>query len=99
MKIANSISVTGKIGNMVYQKTAPGLGNVPGDTTGTLQMRAYVAHNTSNTPAQAARRNKFREAMAAWAALSPEQKQQYKNAAAARALHGVNLFTSQFMKG
>jgi len=94
MTIANSLTITGKLGAFVYQRTAPGLGNVPGDTTGRLQVRAYVAHNHSKTPAQLACRERFRAAMQAWRALTPEQCTAYADRASRAGVAPMNYFIS-----
>lgn len=51
---------------VVYQRTAPGLGNDPDDPTRTRQRRAYVVPINPNTPGQQTRRAKMAAAVAAW---------------------------------
>ena len=94
----NSLIVTGKIGNYVYQRVAAGLGNVPGDPTRTLQKHLYVAHNLSNTPAQQAHRAKFALGMPAWHTLTPVQKWSYRKKASRIGLTGYNLHMRIWMK-
>jgi hypothetical protein len=92
------LTITGKLGNLVYQKTAAGFGNVPGDTTGRLQVKLYKPTNPSSTPAQLASRQKFRNAVAAYRTLSPEALHALKIIGAKRGITGYNLFLGQFMK-
>lgn len=99
MKQHNSLRITGRIGNLVYQRTAPGLGNVAGDPTRTLQVHAYVPHNTSHSPAQLACRARFRNQMAAWHALSDEQRADFNRAASSSAISGMNFFLSIRLRG
>ena len=94
MSTHNSLRIYGKIGNLVYQRTAPGLGNVPGDETRTLQVHAYVPNNTSRSPAQLACRDNFRAGMLAWHALPPEQRADLNAYASRSALSGMNVFLS-----
>ncbi len=98
MKPANSLGITGRIGDRVFQHVHPGLGNVEGDATRTLQNRAYVAHVSSATPAQLAHRLKFKNAMIAWHALSPTEQKSYHHDANNHHITGMNLFVSQFLK-
>jgi len=89
-----SLNVRGRIGNVVYQKTAPGCGNIPGDKTRTLQVHTYVPHNYSNSPAQLACREKFRAGMLAWHALTPSERADFNHYASKSALSGMNVFLS-----
>lgn len=98
MKPANSLTILGKIGGRVFQRVRPGLGNVPGDPTRSLQNRALVSPSTPPTPAQLARRAKFAQAIATWHALPPEKKLDYHRRGSKRALPGFNLFLSETMK-
>lgn len=98
MKPFNSLGVLGKVGDRVFQRVRPGLGNVAGDPTHSLQNRAYVPHNTSHTPAQLACRARFAAAVAAWHALSTEQQSSYTERAKSRAIAGFNLFVSEYLR-
>ncbi|HEY6022156.1 MAG TPA: hypothetical protein VIY48_20495 [Candidatus Paceibacterota bacterium] len=93
-----SLSFRGRFGDKVYQRTAPGHGNVPDDPTRTLQVRAYVAHNYSHSPAQLACRAKFRNAMAVYATLSDAQKKDLQDYANRSGISGMNLFMSIEMR-
>lgn len=84
----------GRVGNLVYQRTAPGHGNVADDPTHTLQVRRYVPHNASASPAQLACRAKFRAGMIEYHNL-PQQQKDDLNTYGARSGHsGVNVFMS-----
>lgn len=97
-QLYQSLQVLGKIGSRVIQRVAPGQGNIDSDPSGTLQDRAYVPHNTSNTPAQAARRSRFQSAALAWQTLDPATKQDYNVRANSRGITGYNLFISERMR-
>jgi len=99
LQIFDSITVLGRIGNRVYQRTAPGQGNVLSDPSRTLQNRAYVPHTTSNTPAQQVRRNSFKAAALSWKTQTPEVQADYNTRANARGLTGYNLWISTQMRG
>lgn len=94
----NSLIITGKIGNYVYQRVAAGLGNVPGDPTRTLQKHLYVPHNLSNTPAQQVHRAKFRDGITAWNALNAETKKNLRKEGGRIGLTGYNIFMRRWMK-
>lgn len=89
---AASLHVTGRIGNVVYQYTKPGSGNVPGDPTHRLLVYPYRPHNTSHTPAQQAQRNRFRAAATAWDNASDATKAAYRQDAKRYRITGYNLF-------
>ncbi len=98
MKLFNSLIVLGRIGNRVYQRTAPGKGNIPNGGRYDLQNRAYVAHNLSHTAAQITNQNKFRAAVAAWRLLTPAEQKNYRDAASQRGITAYNLFISNWLK-
>jgi hypothetical protein len=94
MSILNSLKVTGRLGNVVYQRTFAGGGNVPEDPTRRLQVHAYRPHNLSHSPAQLACRAKFRDSMTAWHALSYDQQKDFNRCASKKAISGMNMFLS-----
>lgn len=98
MKPLNCIDVLGKIGTRVYQRTAPGKGNISNGGRFDLQNRAHVAHANPNTPAQQAVRAKFRAGVAAWQAMPSEDKTYWKIEAHKIGLSGFNLFVSNHLK-
>lgn len=83
---------------VVYQRVAPGLGNVDSDPTGTQQRRALVTPTDPRTPAQLARRAKMADAVAAWHAATPEQRAAYNDAARVRRITAFNAFVSAFLR-
>jgi len=50
------------------------------------------------TPNQVATAGIFKDGMAAWALLTPEQKQEYNNRAKKYHLEGVNIFMREWMR-
>ena len=97
MKVLNSGGVLGRLGDVVYQRVKPGLGNVAEDPTRSLQVRRYVPNHPGNSPAQAVQRSKFAGATAAWRALTAEQKMAWNDDAKGRGVSGWNLFISAWM--
>lgn len=83
----------------VYQRTTPGWGNIPTDPRKSLQLRAYVIPADPRTPGQLAQRAKMRDGVAAWHALTPEQRQAWRSAGQAKALPPYNAFLSAYMRG
>ena len=57
----------------------------------------YVVPNNPQTPAQQANRNKFKDAMTAWSALSADEKAKWESKAYRRDLAGKNLFVKAFI--
>lgn len=85
-------------GCYVYQRTAPGKGNIPTDPQRALQLRAWVIPFDPHTPAQVAQRATMRDGVAAWQALTPEAKAAWRAAGLARNLPAYNAFLSAYMK-
>lgn len=98
MKPFNSLTFRGKIGNLIYQKTAPVFANVPGDTTGTLQVRTYNPINTSNTPAQQINRARFALAVAAFRLADAATLAAFKERGAKHGLTAYNAFISDWLR-
>jgi hypothetical protein len=86
-------------GTYVFQKTIPGLGNIPNDPTQTLQLRRWVIGTNPRTPAQQAFRLAFAAAMAAWRLLTPIQRADYNDLARPMYISGVNLFVRLYLQG
>jgi len=63
-----------------------------------FKEKFYVPYNPRTEPQQA-NRMKFASAVAAWQALTPEQKELYNKKAANLNMSGYNLFISEFMYG
>lgn len=83
---------------MVYQRTAPGLGNVPGDPTRTRQRRRHVIPLDPQTVLQVERRDRFADAMQAWSALDAEGRAPFITDAKKRGILPHNAFVSHFLR-
>lgn len=88
----------GQTVRVVYQRVAPGLGNIADHPAGALQRRAHVIPYDPKTPAQVARRQRFAAAVAAWRALDPENRSDWTAAARSRNITPFNAFVSAYMK-
>jgi hypothetical protein len=86
------------LGKYVYQRVAPGLGNVTSDPTRSLQLRAHVTPTDPSTAPQLARRALFSQAVAAWQALSPSEKDTWRPEAAKRGLPAYQFFLSRHIR-
>lgn len=96
---AQNFGLSGKLGkegdpdpygvNGIYQMRLTKRGKVP------VKMVFYTPTNP-NTPAQAATRTKFASAMAAWVALTSEQKASYTMRAKKRNMFGWGLFIREY---
>lgn len=62
-----------------------------------VQMRDCTPNNPRTVPQQA-NRNKFKDGMTAWGALSPEQKANYNKKAVKEGRYGVHLFMKEYMQ-
>lgn len=85
-------------GCYVYQRTAPGKGNIPTDPARALQLRAWVIPYDPRTPAQLAQRATMRAAVTAWQALPPPAREQWRDAGKNRGIPAYNAFLSAYMK-
>lgn len=65
-------------GKYVFQKTIPGLGNVPGDKTRTQQIRRWTAGTPSNTILQQPHRERFAIGVATWHGLTEPEKEAWR---------------------
>jgi len=91
-----SIAVTGKIGNLVYQRVAKGNGNINTPGTYDLQLRQQKAITDAATPAQLAGRARISAATAAYQALSDAERDAYRKRASRSSATGYNLFVREF---
>jgi hypothetical protein len=98
MKPANSLGIIGRLGDRVFQRVAPGLGNIQGDASRTLQNRAYVKPTDRHTPAQLAQRMKMRDAVASWHTIDPDLKATYRARAKPLNMTGFNLYISTYLR-
>lgn len=85
-------------GRYVYQRVKPGAGNVSGYPGLTLQLRAHVIPLDPKTPAQIARRDLMRSAVARWHTLTTQDKDPYKITAEKRQITVFNAFISDTLK-
>lgn len=76
----------------IYQHVTPGTGNISTVDHLDTVLKRYTPPVNSNTRAQRAVRDRFREAVAAWRALSPAQRQDLDRQAAAERITGYNLW-------
>lgn len=82
---------------ITYQRVAPGLGNLPGDGSYNYQRRRAVKPADPKTPAQLSRRALFGAAVAAWKALTDEQREVWSLAATNTGISGYNLFLRNYL--
>ena len=104
-----SLSIRGKIcfdpegpdlgpGCYVYQRTSHGNGNIPDDPTHRLQLRRWVKPADPMTPAQLARRALMAAAVAAWQALTTDQRAAWRAAGKQRRIPAYNAFISAYLR-
>lgn len=91
-----SIGVTGKIGDLVYQRVKKGRGNIPTSGPKDIQLRAHVPQTDARTPAQLQVRARLAAATAAYQALSAEQREMWKRQGKGARQTGYNLFVRDF---
>jgi len=82
---------------VVYQKTKPGSGNIPGDPTGTLQRRRWVIPYDPQTAPQLARRAVFADAVSTWQAMTTEEQDAWAEIGNKRNLPGYHTFLSAYL--
>lgn len=88
----------GQFVRVVYQRTAPGLGNLPNSGKFDRQRRRHVVPHDPQTPAQVARRAKMAAAVLAWQAMTPQNRSAWTTPAAARNITPFNAFVSNFLR-
>jgi hypothetical protein len=84
-------------GRYVFQKTAPGLGNIPGFPAADRQMRRHVVPLDPMTASQIARRDLFRAAVARWRAPVGDDMQRWKIIAENRSIPVFNACLSDIL--
>jgi hypothetical protein len=82
----------------VYQRTYPGLGNIPGDPTRSRQRRRHVVPADPRTPAQLAQRARLAAASAAWRDLPDHDRQLWIAAAKSSQLTACQLYIRHHMR-
>jgi len=85
-------------GIYVIQGVRAGLGNVPDHPRRDVQMRRWVIPQDPKTDAQRARRLLFAIWVSNWQQLPPEEKKQWRDIGAARALPGFCAYLSHHLK-
>lgn len=103
LQIAGKITLTEAApgrpaGTYVYQRTAPGLGNIPADPRKALQLRRHVIPTDPATPAQQQRRATLAAAVQAWHDLTPTARQAWAPQAKEAGLSIYNAFLSDYLK-
>lgn len=93
-----TLTTTPSCEKVVYQKTAPGFGNLPGDGSYNYQRRKHVVPINPNTAAQQMRRSRFALAVQAWQTMSPADKTAWRDAGRNRGLPAYQTFLSAFLK-
>jgi hypothetical protein len=81
----------------VYQRVAKMFGNIPTHHAYGLQRKVFKKPRNTITPALAARRQLMREAVAAWALTTPEQRDIWRVAGQARRLPARSAFLSSYL--
>lgn len=79
-------------GKYVYQRTHKGGGNVPGDKHMRQQVRRHVIPRNPRTTAQGFQRGRFAIGVAAWHALTADDKAQWKKNGAQYRLGAFQIF-------
>lgn len=92
------MTITGKLGAYVYQRVAPGLGNVPDIPSADLQKRLWVKSPKTSSPALDANRAKFAAGVTAWRNASAETIAQFEQYGSDHGLSGYNAFISWWLR-
>lgn len=82
----------------VYQRVKKGFGNILTRHPYDLQLRRHVVPFDPQTSAQLSRRQVFANAVAAWHALTPSEKDQWAEQGKPHALPGYHWFLSSYLK-
>ena len=88
----------GTFDRKVYQRTRRGAGNIRSRGTRSFQLRAYVKSNPGNTEIQLAGRRRFAAAIAAYQALTPEERAPWVQKAKGAKMTHYNLFLRHFCR-
>jgi hypothetical protein len=93
-----SIGVSGKVGQVVYQRVKKGRGNIPTSGPQDLQLRAHVPQTDARTPAQLQVRARLAAATAAYQVLPADQRAALQKQTQGKHQTGFNLFVQQFCR-
>ena len=85
-------------GKYVFQRVAPGKGNLPDRKALDLQLRRHVIPIDPMTPAQIARRDLFRAAVARWRAPMGDDLDRWELIAQKRSIPLFNACLSDILK-
>lgn len=91
-----SIGITGKVGEVVYQRVKKGRGNIATAGPQDLQLRAHVPQTDARTPAQLQVRARLAAATAAYQALTEEQRADLRKQTRGSKQTGFNRFVADF---
>jgi hypothetical protein len=83
---------------VVYQATAPGLGNISNGGRFDRQRRRWVIPHDPRTPAQLARRARFASGVAAWQAMDTTARQAWHWLGEQRRISSFNAFLSNHLR-
>jgi hypothetical protein len=84
--------------HVVYQRCGAGFGNLIGDGSYNLQRRRYVIPANTITPAVSARRQHLAAGVAAWQAMTTEQRADWKRDGARLNLPPYNAFLRAWLR-
>lgn len=93
-----SIRVTGKIGDLVYQRVKKGRGNIPTNGPHDLQLRAHVPQTDARTPEQLRVRARLAAATAAYQALTVQEREELRKQTQGSKQTGFNRFVRDFCR-
>lgn len=93
-----SVMITGKSGNLVYQRVGKGRGNIDRPGHRDLQMRRHVIPTDYKTEQQRACRARIAAATLAWQQLTEDEKATWRKKARHRKRSGFNLFVRAYCK-
>jgi hypothetical protein len=82
---------------VVYQRVAPGCGNIRGDGSYNRQRRAHVSTPNPNTTKQQQQRALMAHAVATYRELTPEQKAAYEPAAKRAGYTRYNAYVAEYL--
>jgi len=82
----------------VSQRTWPRLGNRRTSNQNANQLRRHIEYSQANTDAQVAARLVFKAAVAAWQAMSYQERRQWFELAEGLQKSGYNLFVADYVR-
>ena len=91
-----SFKITGKVGDVIYQRVRKGKGNIETEGKYDLQIRSIGQPIDPRTPAQVKTRERITAATAAYKALTQQERDAWKASATRNKLTGYNLFIRHY---